>query len=70
MSCCSPRQFICVEDIVAAYRRQVTYMVKLTVEALDVLANVRTQFKPKPFISATTGDCLTRGRDLTWGGGH
>ncbi len=38
------------------------------VQALDVLAEVHADLKPKPFISATTGDCLERGLDLTWGG--
>lgn len=63
-----PHQFTCIEDVIEAYRRQVAHLVKLMVEALDVLAEVHSRFKPKPFISATTGDCLARGCDLTWGG--
>jgi formate C-acetyltransferase len=38
------------------------------VEALNVLGEVHAHSKPKPFISATTGDCLERGLDLTQGG--
>jgi len=63
-----PRRFTCIEKVVEAYRQQVAYMVKLMVQALDVLAEVHAELKPKPFISATTGDCLQRGLDLTWGG--
>jgi formate C-acetyltransferase len=63
-----PRRFTCIEEVVEAYRQQVAYLVGLMVEALDVLAGVHAEFKPKPFISATTGDCLARGLDLTWGG--
>jgi pyruvate formate-lyase/glycerol dehydratase family glycyl radical enzyme len=63
-----PRQFTCIEEVLEAYRQQVAYVVGLMVEALDVLAEVHAEFKPKPFISATTGDCLERGLDLTWGG--
>lgn len=63
-----PRQFTCIEDVIEAYRRQVAYLVGLMVQALDVLAEVHADLKPKPFISATTGDCLERGLDLTWGG--
>ncbi|MGD2207434.1 MAG: pyruvate formate lyase family protein, partial [Anaerolineae bacterium] len=63
-----PRRFTCIEEVVDAYRRQVAYLVGLMVGALDVLAEVHAEFKPKPFISATTGDCLERGLDLTWGG--
>jgi len=63
-----PRQFTKIEEVIEAYRQQVAYVVGLMVEALDVLTKVHAQFKPKPFISATTGDCLERGLDLTWGG--
>jgi pyruvate formate-lyase/glycerol dehydratase family glycyl radical enzyme len=63
-----PRRFTCIEDVIEAYRQQVAYLVGLMVKALDVLAEVHAEFKPKSFISATTGDCLQRGLDLTWGG--
>ncbi len=63
-----PRQFACVEDVIDAYRRQVAHQVGLMVQSLDVLAEAHAELKPKPFISATTGDCLARGLDLTWGG--
>jgi pyruvate formate-lyase/glycerol dehydratase family glycyl radical enzyme len=63
-----PRRFSRIEEVIEAYRQQVAFLVSLMVEALDVLAEVHAEFKPKPFISATTGDCLERGLDLTWGG--
>jgi pyruvate formate-lyase/glycerol dehydratase family glycyl radical enzyme len=63
-----PRCFTSMEDVIAAYRHQVAHLVDLMVQALDVLAEVHARFRPKPFISATTGDCLARSLDLTWGG--
>jgi len=63
-----PRRFTGIDEVIEAYRRQVAYLVAHMVSALDVLAGVHAEFKPKPFISATTGDCLARGLDLTWGG--
>jgi formate C-acetyltransferase len=63
-----PRSFAGIADVIEAYRRQVDHLVGLLVAALDVLAEVHAEFKPKPFISATTGDCLEHGLDLTWGG--
>jgi pyruvate formate-lyase/glycerol dehydratase family glycyl radical enzyme len=63
-----PRRFTGIEDVIEAYRRQVAHLVGLMTQALDVLAEVHARFKPKPFISATTGDCLERGLDLTQGG--
>ena len=63
-----PRRFTSVEDVIAAYRKQVAHLVGLMVQALDVLAKVHARFRPKPFISATTGDCLAHSLDLTWGG--
>jgi formate C-acetyltransferase len=63
-----PRLFTCIEQVIDAYRQQVAYLVGLMVQAVDVLAEVHAEFKPTPFISAITGDCLERGLDLTWGG--
>ncbi len=63
-----PHRFTCIEEVIRAYRQQVAYLVGLMVQALDVLAEVHAWLKPKPFISATTGDCLERGLDLTQGG--
>jgi pyruvate formate-lyase/glycerol dehydratase family glycyl radical enzyme len=63
-----PRRFTRIEEVIEAYQQQVAYLVGLMVQAVDVLAEVHAEFKPKPFISATTGDCLERGLDLTWGG--
>jgi pyruvate formate-lyase/glycerol dehydratase family glycyl radical enzyme len=63
-----PRRFGCIEEVIEAYARQVSHVVGLMVEALNVLGEVHARFKPKPFISATTGDCLDRGLDLTEGG--
>jgi pyruvate formate-lyase/glycerol dehydratase family glycyl radical enzyme len=63
-----PRSYTGIEEVIEAYRQQVAYLVGLMVQAVDVLAEVHAKFKPKPFISATTGDCLERGLDLTWGG--
>jgi formate C-acetyltransferase len=63
-----PRGFTCIEEVIEAYRKQVAYLVGLMVQALDILAKVHAEHKPKPFISSTTGDCLARGMDLSWGG--
>jgi formate C-acetyltransferase len=63
-----PSGFTNIDEVIEAYRQQVAHLVGLMVGALDVLAQVHAEFKPKPFISSTTGDCLERGLDLTWGG--
>jgi formate C-acetyltransferase len=63
-----PRSFSSIDEVLDAYRAQVSYLTGLMVGALDVLAEVHAEFKPKPFISATTGDCLEQGLDLSWGG--
>jgi formate C-acetyltransferase len=63
-----PHAFASIQAVIDAYRQQVAHLVGLMVQALDVLARAHARFKPKPFISATTGDCLAQGLDLTWGG--
>ena len=63
-----PHNLTTIDQVIEAYQKQVAYLVSLMVDALDVLAEVHAEHKPKPFISAFTGDCLERGLDLTWGG--
>jgi len=63
-----PGSFTRIEDIVAAYRAQVEYLVGQMVEALEGLAQAHAERRPVPLASSLTDDCLARGLDLTAGG--
>jgi len=63
-----PGSFTRIEDVVAAYRAQVEYLVGRMVEALEGLAQAHAELRPVPLASSLTDDCLARGLDLTAGG--
>jgi formate C-acetyltransferase len=63
-----PRSFTSIEDVIAAYRAQVEYLVGQMVEALEGLAQAHAERRPVPLASSLTDDCLARGLDLTAGG--
>ncbi len=63
-----PRSFTCIEDVVAAYRAQVEYVVDRMVEGLEGLAQAHAERRPVPLASSLTDNCLAEGRDLTAGG--
>ncbi len=57
------------DTFLAAYRRQLAYMVAQHCEAIGARqAGVPAQDYPSPFLSAFIGDCIARGRDVNDGG--
>ena len=60
--------FTSMDEVTAAFTKQVEYLVKRMIEGLDVLARVHAEVKPTPFASSLTDDCLKQGKDLTSGG--
>jgi pyruvate formate-lyase/glycerol dehydratase family glycyl radical enzyme len=63
-----PRGFRRIEDVIAAYRAQVEYLVGRMVEGLEGLAQAHAERRPVPLASSLTDDCLARGLNLTAGG--
>lgn len=62
------RQFKSIDELLHAYRKQVSHFVGRMVEAMDYCDRVHAELKPTPFISSTIDDCIERGKDVTWGG--
>ncbi len=56
------------DDVVAAYRRQVRHAVRDLVQVIGWLEETYRIWRTTPVNSMLTEGCLTRGRDVTWGG--
>ncbi|UCD85278.1 MAG: hypothetical protein JSU92_03545 [Deltaproteobacteria bacterium] len=62
------RRFQSFDDLLGAYRKQVSYFVERMVEAMHYCDIAHAELKPTPFISSTIDDCLEHGKDVTGGG--
>lgn len=63
-----PRKFECFEDLMVAYKKQMEYMVKQMVIALQAIELAHREMMPTPFLSCTIDDCISRGKDVIEGG--
>ncbi len=63
-----PREFKSIDDVIDAFREQLNYLVAMTAEGLKGFAKAYAEYRPFPFISSITEDCLGEGKDVTWGG--
>jgi pyruvate-formate lyase len=60
--------FKSIDDVLAAYHKQVHHFVSRMVQAMEYCDKVHAELKPTPFISSCIDDCLENGKDVTWGG--
>jgi len=63
-----PQSFSDMDDVVEAFRRQVSWVVDQMVIGLNALSLAHEQLYPSPLLSALTGGCLDKGKDVTAGG--
>ena len=63
-----PRQFLTMEDVVAAFGTQLDAMVDRLVGDLKMVEQGNRRFQPTPLSSMLVEGCLESGRDLTEGG--
>ncbi len=62
------KRFTSEEDVLAAFRQQVDYFVKLMVQGDNVLDLIHGQLAPNPFVSLLVDDCMIKGRSYEEGG--
>lgn len=60
--------FTCLEDIFAAYKKQMEYFVYHLVEADNCVDFAHAERAPLPFLSALVDDCIARGKSVQEGG--
>lgn len=63
-----PLHFRDVDDVVEAFRRQVSWLVDQMVAGLNALSLAHEQLYPSPLLSSLTEGCLDEGKDVTAGG--
>lgn len=62
--------FQSIEEIVAAYRKQMEYFVYHLVKADNCVDLAHAERAPLPFLSCMVDDCISRGKSLQEGGAH
>ncbi|MBE0478184.1 glycyl radical protein [Candidatus Aerophobetes bacterium] len=63
-----PRQFTSFEQLMDAYRIQVTYYVEMMAVTLNIIEKVHAHIMPLPYFSLVIDDCVEKGKDVTEGG--
>ena len=63
-----PLEMKSVEELIDALREQVEALAAKMADGLDALAEAQAEYRPLPFISSFTCDCLAEGKDVTRGG--
>ena len=63
-----PLSFRDMDDVVEAFRRQVSWVVDQMVIGLNALSLAHEELYPSPLLSALTEGCLDKGKDVTAGG--
>ena len=64
----NPEEFQNIEDLLEAYKKQVSYFVKKMVEILNVIDICHRDLCPVPYASIQINDCLDRGVEASAGG--
>jgi formate C-acetyltransferase len=63
-----PAGFASMDDVMAAFRTQVEFMVKRLIKDIRVIEEGNRDFHPTPFSSMLVDGCIETGRDVTSGG--
>lgn len=62
------KEFKSFDDLFDAFKKQLSFLVKLVVKATNLKDQVYQEYFPNPFISATIEGCIETGLDMTSGG--
>ncbi len=62
-----PIEFNSIDDVIAAFRKQVSYFVKLMAVGSNCFETANMIVKPTPFLSLCVEDCFEAGKDITAG---
>ena len=63
----NPSEFKSIEDVISAYKKQVSHFVKLMVTGSNCLEEGNKNLKPTPFLSLCVDECFDIGKDITAG---
>lgn len=63
-----PRSFQCFDDMLAAFRKQLQYLVDVKMRGNQVIERLFAKLMPAPYLSLLVDDCIAKGRDYNDGG--
>ena len=63
-----PRDFVCYEELFAAFRKQLRHFVDIKVRGNNVIERLYARHMPAPFLSLLVDDCIAKGQDYNDGG--
>ncbi len=63
-----PRDFLSIEDVIDAYKKQVAYFVKHMVVCLNAIDLTHRELVQTPYLSLLIAGCMEKGKDITAGG--
>jgi formate C-acetyltransferase len=63
-----PRSFTCMDEVYAAFEKQVNYFVDVKVRGNNVIERLYARYMPCPFLSVLIDDCISKGKDYHDGG--
>ncbi|MBP2033966.1 formate C-acetyltransferase [Clostridium algifaecis] len=63
-----PRKFTSIEDVLKAFKEQVSAYVKEMISALNIIEKTHAKYQPLPYFSLMMDDCVEKGLDITAGG--
>jgi len=63
-----PREFRSFDELLAAYRKQLRYLIDVKVRGNNVIERLYAAHMPAPFLSLLIDDCIAKGKDYHDGG--
>jgi formate C-acetyltransferase len=63
-----PREFQSFDDVLAAFRRQLQYLIDVKIRGNNVIERLYARLMPAPYLSLLVDDCIAKGRDYNDGG--
>ncbi len=63
-----PTEFKSIEDLLAAFKKQVSYFIDIDIRGNNVIEQIYAQNMPSPFMSVVIEDCIKKARDYNNGG--
>ncbi len=63
-----PREFQSFDDVLEAYKKQLTYFVSLKIKGNNIIEQLYARNMPSPFMSILMDDCIKKAKDYHEGG--
>ena len=62
------KDFKSYDELYEAYKKQVEHLIDIKIEGSNIIEKIYAEYMPAPFLSISTTDCISRGKDYNAGG--